>query len=108
MELEINTLRIEKLKEYMEEEKNAAQLDTLLERRVIKYPEIIKMFMIFAGYKKEEIVNPGTNILNWLKAKQLLSKEIIQKIIHEYTPRGAKPDAKVPPYAKWERILKCL
>ena len=28
------------------------------------------------------IVYPGTNILNWLKARQLLSKEIIQKIIH--------------------------
>jgi len=37
MELEINTLRIEKLKEYMGEEKYVPYLELLLDRRIIKY-----------------------------------------------------------------------
>lgn len=64
--------------------------------------------MIFAGHRKEDITYPGTNVLNWLKARQILSKESVHKAITEYNPRGAKPDVKVLPYAKWERILKCL
>jgi hypothetical protein len=107
-ELELNTLRIEKIREYIEEEKNVGYLETLLDRRVIKYPEIIKMFMIFAGYKKDEINFKGTNILNWPKAKSLLSKDKIHDTIVQYGPRGAKTDSKVPSYAKWQRILKCL
>ena len=77
----MNTLRIEKIREYIEDEKNVSYLDSLLEKRVIKYPEIIKEFMLFAGFKKEEINTKGTNNLNWLKAKQLLTKELIHKSI---------------------------
>jgi hypothetical protein len=35
----------------------------------------MKIFFIFAGYKKEEINYKGTNLFNWLKAKALLTKE---------------------------------
>ena len=104
----MNTLRIEKIREYIEDEKNVVFLDTLLERRVIKYAEIMKVFMFFTGVGKEEVNFPGTNVLNWLKAKSLLSKDDIHKSIAEYVPRGAKPDAKVRSYAKWQRVLKCL
>ena len=41
-ELELNTLRVEKIREYIEDEKNVPFLDSLLEKRVIKYPEIVK------------------------------------------------------------------
>ena len=64
--------------------------------------------MLFAGFKKEEINSKGTNNLNWLKAKQLLSKELIHNSISQYVVRGAKPDVKLSPYAKWQRILKTL
>lgn len=64
--------------------------------------------MLFAGFTKEEINFKGTNTLNWPKAKTLLTKESIHKAITQYAPRGAKPDAKVKAYAKWQRILKVL
>lgn len=80
----------------------------LLERRVIKYPEIIKTFLIFTGQTKEEINYKGTNVLNWLKAKSILNKEFIVNAIAQYAPRGAKPTVNVAPYAKWQRILKNL
>lgn len=80
----------------------------MLDRRVIKYPEIIKVFLIFAGHSKEELNFSHTNVLNWLKAKLLITKEIIHSIIAQYVPRGAKPSVKVEPYAKWQRIMKCL
>lgn len=67
-------MRIEKIREYIEEEKNLLYLEVLLERRVIKYPEIMKMFLIFSGHLKEEINFKGTNVLNWLKAKNILTK----------------------------------
>jgi hypothetical protein len=101
-------LRIEKIREYIEEEKNLLYLEVLLERRVIKYPEIMKMFLIFAGHPKEEINFKGTNVLNWLKVKNILTKEFILSTITQYIPRGAKPTITVAPYAKWQRILKCL
>jgi hypothetical protein len=39
---------------------------------VIKYPQIIKHYLIFLGLKKEEFCLKGTNILNWEKAKEIL------------------------------------
>lgn len=57
------------------EEKYLPYLDMLFERRVLKFPEIMKILYIFAGFKKEEINYKGTNIFNWLKAKSLLTKE---------------------------------
>ena len=64
--------------------------------------------MIFTGYQKEEITVKGTNNLNWLKARQILKKEFVCKSISEYSARGAKPEAKVKAYAKWQRILKVV
>lgn len=64
--------------------------------------------MIFTGFKKQQVCVPGTNNLNWLKAKQHLKKDFIQKSISEYSTRGAKPEAKVKPYAKWQRIMKVV
>jgi hypothetical protein len=108
VELEINTLRIEKIKEYIVEDKYLSYLEVLFDRRVLKFPEIMKIFLIFAGFKKEEINYKGTNILNWLKAKSLVTKDQITQKITSYVVRGSKPDVEVKPYAKWQRILKNL
>lgn len=78
----MNTLRIEKLKEYMSEEKNLTYLENLLERRVIKYAEIMKLFFIFAGFKKEEINIKGTNVMNWIKTRKILSKDLFVQKVH--------------------------
>lgn len=68
----------------------------------------MKLFLIFAGHPKEEINFSCTNVLSWLKAKAILTKENIHNVISKYVPRGAKPALKVEPYAKWQRLLKCL
>jgi len=53
MELEMNTIRIEKVKEYLADEKYLNLWDHLLDLNVIKYPVIIKQLLIFLGYKKD-------------------------------------------------------
>lgn len=108
MELEINTLRLEKIKEYVGEEKYLASLDILLDRRVLKFPEIMKLFFLFAGFRKEEVTLRGTNVFNWLKAKALLPRDQLKQIITAYIARGSKPDVEVKPYAKWQRLLRNL
>jgi hypothetical protein len=35
----------------------------------------MKLFFIYAGFKKEDINFKGTNVINWRKAKELLKKE---------------------------------
>jgi len=37
----------------------------------------MKVFYLFAGFTKEEINFPSTNVLNWFKSKTILTKEEI-------------------------------
>lgn len=80
----------------------------LLDRRVIKYSEIMKLFLIFAGYSKEQLNFKQTNVMNWLRAKENLTKDSIITTVTQFVARGSKPSVKVESYAKWQRILKCL
>lgn len=80
----------------------------MLDRRVIKYAEIMKIFYLFAEFKKEDINFKGTNVINWLKTKALLSKDNIIEKINHFVPRGSKPLVEVQPYSKWQRLLKNL
>lgn len=80
----------------------------MLDRRVIKYAEIMKIFYLFAEFKKEDINFKGTNVINWLKTKALLSKDNIIEKINHFIPRGSKPLVEVQPYSKWQRLLKNL
>lgn len=80
----------------------------MLDRRVIKYAEIMKIFYLFADFKKEDINFKGTNVINWLKTKALLSKDNIIEKINHFIPRGSKPLVEVQPYSKWQRLLKNL
>jgi hypothetical protein len=52
-------------------------LDHFLNKNIIKYAEVIKIFLYFVGFKKEEINYKGTNVLNWIKSKKHLTKELI-------------------------------
>lgn len=58
----------------MVEEKYSGYLDNLLARNVLKNSEIIKSFLYFLGYSKEEVNHKDTNKLHWEKAKKYLSK----------------------------------
>lgn len=78
----------------------------LLDRRVLKYQEIMKIFFLFAGFTKEEINYKGTNIFNWLKAKSLAPKEELVQKMTFFTARGSKPNLEIKSYAKWQRVLK--
>jgi hypothetical protein len=68
----------------------------------------MKIFYLFAEFKKEEINFKGTNVINWLKTKALLSKDNIIEKINHFVPRGSKPLVEVQSYSKWQRLLKNL
>lgn len=71
--------------------------------RIIKFPRIIQNAFYLAGYKKEDINEPGTNVLNWRKVRQnLFTEEFITKLLG-YTYAGAK-DTTVQRYAGINRI----
>lgn len=71
----MDTARIDKLKEYLNDEKYEPFLDEILSSKVLKFQEIIKFWLIFTGKKKEEITYPGTNVLDYRKVKPLLTKD---------------------------------
>ena len=52
MELEIDTLRIEKLKEYLSDEKYEPFIEEILTAKVLKHKEILKYWLIFMGESK--------------------------------------------------------
>ena len=68
----------------------------------------MKIFFYFLGFSKEEVNYKGTNVLQWIKSKKLLTKELILEKINGYQVRGSKPAHGVKPYNKWQRILKNL
>lgn len=35
----------------------------------------MKIFYLFAGFKKEDVNFPSTNVLNWFKSKTIMTKE---------------------------------
>ncbi len=107
MELEMDSLRVDKLKEYMADEKYIPFLETLLSFEVLKYPEIFKNFLFFLGYSKKSICVKDTNILDWRNVRKTLQKDKILEKLANYSPRGGKIE-NVVPYAKWERIAKNL
>lgn len=59
----------------MAEEKYLKFWDHLLELNVVKYQQVIKQFLIFLGFRKEEFCSPGTNVLDWQKTKALMKSK---------------------------------
>ena len=102
----MDTLKIEKIKEYLSDEKYEAFLDEISNAKVLKNKEILKYWIIFCGESKQEINIEGTNLLDLRKARKHLLKDSFTSKINEYNPRGMKYDVTVKPYAKWERMLK--
>lgn len=59
----------------MTEEKNLRFWDRLLDLNVVKYQQVIKQFLIFLGYRKEEFCFTGSNVLDWKKTKHLMKTQ---------------------------------
>lgn len=59
----------------MTEDKFLKHWDHLLGLNVIKNTQVMKQFLIFLGYKKEEFCFPNSNILNWIDTRSLLKQE---------------------------------
>lgn len=77
----------------------------LAKYRIIKFPRIIQNAFYLAGYKKQDINEPGTNVLNWRKVrKELWNEDFLQKLF-SYTYAGAKSKT-VEPYAVVNHICK--
>lgn len=90
----MNTLRIERTKEYLLEDRFGRYWEHLLGLNVIKYQQVIKQFLIVLGFKKEQFCFIGTNVLDWRKTKALFNslKETINEKLRVLTPRGSKPE----------------
>ena len=77
----------------MTEEKNLKFWDHLFELNVVKYHQVIKQFLIFLDFKKEEFCFKGTNFVDWKKTKHLMKSntpKIFEKI-NAINARGSKP-----------------
>ncbi|CAD8201047.1 unnamed protein product [Paramecium pentaurelia] len=80
------------------------ELFSLKQVRVLKYPGLLLALMLFLNYNKENLLEKGTNQLDWTGVKHYICEDLIQKII-DYEYRGAKNE-EVPKYAKLNRIQK--
>lgn len=77
----------------------------LAEYRTIKYPRVLQNAFYLAGYTKEVINEPGTNVLNWRKVrKEIFNHTFIDRLM-AYVYSGPK-DLAVPKYASINRISK--
>ena len=108
MELEMDTQRIEKIKEYLSDEKYLPYVEEILDAKVLKYYDILKYWLIFTGKSKEEINFSQTNLFDFRRCKKLFDRNTFIDEINSYNPRGSKSEITVKSYAKWERIIKCL
>lgn len=71
--------------------------------RIIKFPRILQNAFYLAGFKKEDINEPGTNVLNWRKVRQHhFNEEFVTKLLG-YNYAGPK-DSTVERYAAVNRI----
>lgn len=83
--------------------------DALLGFNVVKYPGVVRQFLVALGFDKEEVCFEGENRLDWQRVRVMLkaNRARVLEMISLLNPRGSKPDI-VKPYAKCERIDKNL
>lgn len=101
-------VRLELVKgQLLDEEKGMRHLLYLAEYRILKFQKVLQNAFILAGYKKEDINEPGTNLLNWRRVrKQLFGAEFVRKLL-AYSPEGQKTEP-VPRYAMINHLNKTL
>jgi hypothetical protein len=72
----------------------------------IKFSTIPQLAFIMAGYKKDEINLPDSDVLDWRKMRNHFNEELLNKLA-DYEYRGPKTEA-VPPYAMIPALRKKL
>ncbi|KAM3142503.1 hypothetical protein pb186bvf_005405 [Paramecium bursaria] len=101
---EIECLKLDRIRERLQDREFSLQLLALAEYRLIKFPSIIQSALYLLGFPKEDINIPNTNKLNWRKVQQMWNEELLSQIT-SYSHRGQKTR---PPY-KWcmvDRVQK--
>lgn len=74
--------------------------------KVIKMKRVFQAVFYLLGYKREDICEENTNLLNWKKAKNFINDDFFKRI-RDYNPVGPK-DAEFLPYQKVNFIQKIL
>jgi len=110
-ELQINYiqayLKAEFLRESLNDEEVKAFITNLKEYRVVKYLGIIQNALILAGFTKEQINLPGSNILDWKRSKNYITELDFFRKLALYQVKGPK-EFKAKEYSKPQRILRRL
>jgi hypothetical protein len=101
-------VRLELVKsQILDEEKGLKHLLLLAEYSILKFSKVIQIAFFLAGYKKEAINEPRTNLLNWRYVrKHLYGAEFVKKLL-AYNHEGQKTEP-VPRYAMINHLNKTL
>ncbi|CAG9313927.1 unnamed protein product [Blepharisma stoltei] len=76
------------------------------EFKFLKYSRVIQLVLYYFGVPKAQIVEPGTNRLNWKLAKKALNDDFLNTLKH-INPCGPKPP-KPPAYAMTKKLQNDL
>lgn len=78
-------------------------LHAFAEYKVLKYARVFQLAFYYFGIRKDRLVERGTNLIQWKRAKQLLDHSF-QTYIREVNPCGPKA-LEPPPYAMTNKLL---
>lgn len=78
----------------------------LAEYKVLKFARVFQLAFYLQGVKREEVVEPRTNMINWKISKKFLNNNFKDFIKH-VQPRGPKP-SKPEVYAKTTKLERDL
>ncbi|KAM3138782.1 hypothetical protein pb186bvf_009161 [Paramecium bursaria] len=76
---EVECLSMEFNKKLLQNQEYLNKLFELTQRRVIKFPNILKAIFLLLGYTKDE--TQIENVLNWKYVKTLVNEELISKVL---------------------------
>ena len=76
------------------------------EFKLVKYLRVIQLALYLSGIPREEIIEPGTNMIYWKKAKKFVNEEFKEFLLN-LKARGSKPLAP-PAYAKTFKLERDL
>jgi hypothetical protein len=85
---ETECVRLKALKRVLTE-RALKSLQTFQEYYVPKFRSALQTLLLFAGFKKEDINVPGTNILDWRRVHNCLTRELVERIM-THTHYGVK------------------
>ena len=100
----MDCFKLEKLCQVLAQKEVKDWIFHLTKFRVVKYLSLFQTIWYLLGKTKDELNLPGTAMLNWKKAKNLINEEFINEVL-SYDHKGGKPND-VKNYAKITHLLK--